>query len=227
MTVLYPAIGVEVDMGGNHRQIHLPSGPAYVPPEKEWPPVDWGDTLDWEERVRRWRSSPAKERRSYPGERQMYDPAMPVVATILEIGEVRWSSGHGRWSPTNFQKRIGRRSATLHRGYWLLGPHDSDPRFIGETLDEAHSTIENILEERALRMHDYAKRQAIALQIEAKHRAAMLQDEADSADEMVESVSSTFRRDVAQFESHARPRVLDDIIAAITAPGAVDSSSSA
>jgi hypothetical protein len=193
-----------------------PSGPAYVPPEMEWPPIHWGTTLPWEKRVEHWRAQPAKERRGTPGERQLADPWMEMIVTIGDVGEVRWSNGHGRWPLSRFGRAIGRASGMLKRGYWLHSDNGRAPQFLGETIDEAHNTIGLVLKGRAECLRIDAVTKAFALESELKRHIDKLNADADRASASVESVSSTCRLAIAKFEAKSKERVLDDMVTALT-----------
>lgn len=207
------------------QRVISPSGPAYVPPEKEWPPVEWGDTLPWEERVRRWREQPAKERRAYPGERQMADPFMPLLTTIQGLGEVRWSNGHGRWPQSRFSRSISRPSGMLKRGYWLYSDNGRGG-FLGETIDEAHDTMRKVLTGHAECLKIHAVKQAFALESELKRKIGELNAAAEWASAAVGSLSDSFRKTIADFEASSKERVLDEMITALASPTVEASSSS-
>ena len=112
-------------------------GPAKVPPEKDWPPREWGTTLPWGVRVAAWRKRPAKERRSCSLPRHLHSPEMLDVGQTPFFGSIRtikWSDGHGIWD-------TGRNSRTLKRGYWAQGPRHSAPVFIGESIEDVTSVL--------------------------------------------------------------------------------------
>jgi hypothetical protein len=115
-------------------------GPAKVPPEKDFPPVEWGtNSKSWEERVRKWRARPAKERRGCSLNRQTRDPTMLIVGKIIPgIGEVRWSDGHGVWSSYVYSQSCSK------RGYWSK---DSSPydkvKYIGESIEDLEALLDD------------------------------------------------------------------------------------
>jgi hypothetical protein len=124
------------------------TGPAKVPPEKDWPPAGWGTTYPWAERVAEWRKRPAKERRAYPGVRLTASSNMPKVCSFVGYGwdktvYFRWSDGFGFWP--NHEEHIHEgKPLYLKRGYWKIERDEKHgcPVFVGEQIEDVNKAID-------------------------------------------------------------------------------------
>jgi hypothetical protein len=105
------------------------------------PPVGWGTSnyRTWEERVAAWRARPAKERLACIDRRQVQDPTMPEAASMSGC-TIRWSNGHGVWPSHGYYDHH-----CFKRGYWVRTDPYGSPNYIGETIDDVTSYLENRL----------------------------------------------------------------------------------
>lgn len=97
-----------------------PRTPA--PPEfAAWPPIGWGCSTTWKDRLAKWRERPRKERINYPGDRLRGDPRPKSIGTIGG-DNLAWSGGG--CATREMEKRNSTGWGTrklLVRGFWLLG----------------------------------------------------------------------------------------------------------
>lgn len=145
-------------------------GPKPMPPGHDFPPVGWGTSYTYEERVRRWRNRPRREQVSCTETRLTRNPEMPVVAegNIYPYGyatysrsrfdlEIRWSHGTGFWPEEEAAWARGSRWRTTlqprKRGYWLKD------LFLGEDAESVRKFISDLHAEAlilAKKAHDEA-----------------------------------------------------------------------